>query len=115
MKNLLKNTILIFTLTVPAAWSSDYQVIFETTGCNGESGFATVKVEDIYKIENAGCTAPGKPGEKLKQVLVKNSSGSYDIFTLTRDEAKTVVTDMKMYMKAKLKALENSNTLIISK
>ncbi len=115
MKNLLKSTILIFTLAVPAVWSSEYQVIFETTSCNGESGFATVKVEDIYKIESAGCTVPGKPGEKLKQILVKNSSGSYDTFTLTQSEAKTVVSDIKLYMKAKLKSLENSSTLIINK
>ena len=115
MKNLLQSTLFIFTMTLSAAWGSDYQVMFETTSCSGESGFATAKVEDIYKIENAGCNVPGKPSEKLKQILVKNSIGSYDTFTLTQDESKMVISDMKMYMKARLKALENAKTLIIDK
>lgn len=115
MKFFLRNSVFMILLAVPAAWSSDYQVVFETIGCNGESGFVTAKVEDVYKIEDAGCSVPGKSGERLKQILIKNSSGGYDIFTLTQDEAKTVVGDMKIYMRARLKALENSNTLIIDK
>jgi len=102
-------------LTYAALNGSDYQIIFETTSCSGESGFATAKVEDVYKVENADCSAPGKPGEKLKKILIKNGKGSYDTFTLTQEEAKTVIADMKRYMRARVKSLENANTLILSK
>ncbi len=115
MKDVLKSTLLILALSLPA-WSSDYQVMFETTSCDGETGFSTAVVEDIYKIENAGCDNPGgKAFEKLKQILIKNGSGSYDTLTLTQEESKTVISDMKLYMKARRNALENSSTLIIEK
>ncbi len=95
--------------------ASDFQVVFETTTCNGEKGFATAKMEDVYKIESASCLDPADSKSKLQQVLVKNSRGSYDTFTLTQSEAKDVVAQMKSYTKARLKNLENANTLIISK
>ncbi len=105
---------LITTLAI-SLYAGDFQVMFETTSCTGETGFAAAKVEDIYKVENAACTAPGNPGEKLKKILIKNAGGSYDTFTLTASEAKNVIGDMKAYMKARLKNLENANTLIITK
>lgn len=96
-------------------FAGDFQVVFETTSCNGELGFAAAEIENVYKIEEAACTAPGKPGEKLKKLLVKNGKGSYDTFTLTAAEAKNVIADMKAYQRARLKNLENANTLILSK
>lgn len=112
MKRTLLPLIMISALSLQA---SDYQVMFETTSCTGETGFATAKVEDVYKVENAACTAPGNPGEKLKKIMIKNGKGSYDTFTLTASEAKNVIGDMKAYMKARIKNLENANTLIITK
>jgi len=94
--------------------ASDFQIMFETTDCNGESGFATAKVEDIYKIQNGNCNVSGSKSEKLKQILIKNGRGSYDTFSLTASEANNVVQDMKSYMRARLKNLENANTLIIT-
>ena len=64
--------------------------------------------EDIYKIEDADC-------KQLKKMLVKNDQGTYDIFTLTQVEAKRVILDMEVSIKAQLKNLENTNTLITSK
>lgn len=95
--------------------ADSYQVVFETTTCNGQSGFASVAADSVYKIENGDCLAPGSSKEKLKKILVKNSKGSYDTFTLTASEVKNVVADLKAYQRARLKNLENANTLILRK
>lgn len=95
--------------------AGSYQVVFETTTCSGQSGFATVAADSVYKIENGDCFAPGSSKEKLKKIVVKNSMGSYDTFTLTAAEAKSVIADIKAYQRARLKNLENANTLIITK
>ncbi len=111
----MKKPVAAFAVSVFLSFSasgSDYQVMFETTSCTGETGFATARVEDVYKVENAACTADGK---KLKKILIKNGAGSYDVFTLTETEARSVIADMKAYMRARLKNLENANTLIITK
>lgn len=115
MRHLLQSTLLVLSMSM-TSWGSDYQVMFETMDCEGETGFSTAIVEDIYKIENAACDNPeGKAFEKLKQILIRNATGSYDTITLTAEESKNVITDMKLYMKAKRRALENSSTLIIDK
>lgn len=115
MRHLLRDSLIILALSLPA-WSSDYQVMFETMDCDGETGFATALVEDIHKIENAPCDNPeGKAFEKLKQILIRNATGSYDTLTLTAEESENVISEMRLYMKAKRKALENSSTLIIDK
>ncbi|MEA2091217.1 MAG: hypothetical protein U9O83_02495 [Campylobacterota bacterium] len=93
------------------AASESYQVAFETTECNGDSGFATVKIENIDKIKAADCLHEGK---KLKQLLVRRGS-SYVIYTLTENEAKNVMQDVKLYNRAKLKMMENSKTILITK
>jgi hypothetical protein len=93
-------------------FAGSYQVVFETTSCTGDSGFASVAVENVYKVENGDCFAPGSK-KKLKKILVRNGKGSFDTFTLTAEEAKSVISDLKDYQRAKLKNLENAHTLII--
>jgi hypothetical protein len=95
--------------------AEEYQVIFETTECSGQSGFAAVKINTIYRIEEADCAAPNNPKEKLKRMLVNDGSGSYTAYTLTPEEAQNVVTEMRAYMKARLKLMERSNAIIIGK
>ena len=89
----------------------NYQVAFETTECSGETGFATVAIQRIDKIESAGCLYEGK---KLKKLLVRKG-GSYSTYTLTNDEARSVMQDVKLYNRARLKMMENANTLVITK
>jgi len=91
--------------------TESYQVAFETTECSGESGFATVAIKNIDKIQTASCLFEGK---KLKKLLVR-SGGSFATYTLTYDEAKSVMQDVKLYNRMKLKMMENANTLIITK
>ena len=88
---------------------------WERRGGEGEIVFATANADAVYKIENAGCSVPGENGKQLKRLLVKNGKGSFDTFTLTPEEAKNVIADVKTYMKARLKNLENANTLMITK
>jgi hypothetical protein len=88
-----------------------YQVAFETTECSGEHGFATVEIADIDKIQSAGCRYEGK---KLQKLLIRKN-GTYETYTLTYDEAKAVMQDVKLYNRARLKMMENANTLVITK
>lgn len=113
---MIKKRIIVFSvlLMTGTLFADSYQIVFETTSCTGSSGFASVAVENVYKIENGDCFAPGSK-QKLKKILVKNSKGSYDTFTLTAEESRSVVGDLKAYQRAKLKNLENANTLIIGR
>ena len=91
--------------------SDSYQVAFEITECSGETGFAVVNIERISKIQSAGCSYDGK---KLKKLII-GKGRSYITYTLTYDEAKSVMQDVKLYNRARLKMMENANTLIITK
>ena len=98
-----------------AAGLSDTQVTFQTTDCNGNTGFASVELERIWRINPAGCAAPDKPDEQLLQVLVKSLSGltNYEVFTVNPAEAASIQAQIKAHMDAKRKALEGGNTVII--
>ena len=115
MKNLLTVVFIVLTLFcfsgVATAESSAYQVTFETLDCNGDSGFATVGVDQIYKIQSAGCA--GADGVPLKQLLVHDSSGSYTVFTLSQEESENINKEIKAYMDARRGILERSDAIIV--
>ena len=106
-------TILFFACLamVGAAVASTYQVTFETTDCNGDTGFSTVGVDEVYKIQSAGCSGP--EGAPLKQMLVHDGSGSYTAYTLTEEESKNVRKEIKDYMAARRGVLDRSNAIIV--
>lgn len=97
-----------------ASAADSYKVVFETMDCSGNTGFATVGPDEIYKVGNGDCTDPHNPGKKLKQLLVHDGSGSYKVYTLTQEEAKNVMLDVKEYMKARKGVLDRSDAIIIS-
>ena len=106
-------TILFFVCMVVAGTAnvSSYQVTFQTTDCNGDTGFSTVGVEEIFKIQSAGCQGPdGKP---LQQMLIHDGSGSYSVYTLTEEEAANVNREIKDYMAARRRALDQPGAVII--
>jgi len=112
MKILIKTIVfsmLLFASTLSAL--EPYQVAFETTECNGDSGFATVEIGNIHKVQTASCMHDGK---KLKKLLVKKGQ-SFITYTMTYDEAKAVMQDVKLYNRARLRMMENSNSIIITK
>jgi hypothetical protein len=94
---------------------SDTQVSFQTTECNGDTGFASVDLEKIWRIKSAGCSSPDKPDQQLMQVLVKSTTGlvKYEVFTVAPTEADYIQAQIKAHMAAKRKALEGGDTVII--
>ena len=103
-------TLVLFSLSVYAA-ADTYQVTFETMDCNGESGFATVGIDQVYKIQSAGCLGPD--GKELKQMLLHDGSGSYTVYTLSQKESENVMKEVKAYMAARREALDRSDTIIV--
>jgi len=98
----------------PGLADDSYKVVFETMDCSGNMGFATVGPDEIYKIGNGDCTNPENPDQKLKQLLIHDGSGSYKVYTLTQEEARNVMRDVKEYMRARKGVLERSDSIIIS-
>lgn len=114
-KTLFIVILFLFVIFPIQGYSADaYKVVFETMDCSGNTGFSTVSPDEIYKMGNGDCTNPEVPGEKLKQLLVHDGSGSYRVFSLTREEAKNVMMDVKDYMKSKKGLLDRSDAVIIS-
>lgn len=89
-----------------------YRVVFETIDCSGNTGFSTIAPENIYKIESGDCAHPDNPGQKLKKMLVHDGQGSYLLFSVSEQEARNVMNDVKDYMKARKDVLERANTII---
>jgi hypothetical protein len=116
---IMKNTVtVLFTILAlfcfsgyAAAESLAYQVTFETLDCNGDSGFATVGVDQIYKIQPAGCA--GADGTSLKQLLVHDGSGSYNVYTISQEESENINREIKAYMAARRGILERSEAIIV--
>lgn len=103
--------IFLFFAGYAAAESSAYQVTFATLECNGDSGFATVGVDQIYRIQSAGCAGPD--GTSLKQLLVHDSYGSYNVYTLSQEESENINREIKAYMAARRGILERSDAIIV--
>lgn len=91
-----------------------YLVVFETLDCNGNTGFSTIAPERIHKIENGDCSNPENPDKKLKNMLVHDGQGSYLLYSMSEEEARKVMDDVRDYMQAKKGVLEKSNTVIIT-
>ena len=107
----MKIVLISLVLLLPLFALDRYQVAFETTECNGDKGFATIDIARIERIESADCRYKGK---KLQKMLVKKG-GTYAVYMLTYDEAREVMRDIRLYNRAKLKMMQNSDTLVITK
>ncbi len=108
----MKKIVIIAVMTFSSLlFAESYQVAFETTECSGELGFATVEIKNIDRMESAGCRHEGK---KLQKLLVRRG-GSYATYTLTHDEAREVMKDVRLYNRARLKMMENANAVVITK
>ncbi len=94
--------------------ADSYKVVFETMDCSGNTGFATVGPDEIYKVGNGDCSNPEDPGKKLKQLLIHDGQGSYKVYTLTQQEARNVMLEVKEYMKSRKGVLDRSGAIIIS-
>lgn len=104
---------IVFFYAAPL-YAEQYQVVFETTGCDGSSGFSTIAVEEIYKIQDGDCSDPKNPEQRLQQLLVHNGSGSYTVYTVRQTDAREIMNEVKSYMKARRTVLERANTVIVT-
>lgn len=104
-------TLLAFAVTAQA-----YQITFETTECNGDTGMAAVDVDRIYRVQADDC-GPQQPGEKRKQVLVRASGGPtrFDVFTVAEKEGQRIQNEIKKYNDARRRTLERGGSIIIQK
>jgi hypothetical protein len=109
MKSILIVTIISLFCLLYA--DESYQVAFETTECSGDLGFATVEIKNIDRIESAECRHEGK---KLQKLLVRRR-GSYVTYTLTHDEAREIMKDVRLYNRARLQMMQNANAVVITK
>ncbi len=107
----MKTLALLFLTVYSLFGLENFQVAFETTECNGDKGFATIDIAKINRIESDSCTYQG---QKLQKMLV-NKRGSYTVYHLTFREAREVMKDIRLYNRAKLKMMENTSPVIITK
>jgi len=108
--------VLLITLSFAhKGFAGQYQVTFKTTECNGDSGYATVEIDKIHKIETITCDEPDSVFKKLNLVIVKSAilPNSFDIFTITGKEAKRIKHEIESYMKAKKSLLKRGKPLIL--
>ena len=109
------STLLMLSLMTSSGQASDpYKVVFETMDCSGNTGFATVGPDEIYKVNDGDCSHPDHPGQKLKQLLVHDGSGSYKVYSLSQEEARNVMRDVKEYMRSRKGVLDRSDGVIIT-
>jgi hypothetical protein len=101
--------LLLPLLLVPIASASEYPVTFQTVTCEGESGFMAVDVTRVYRVQTVDCA----DGRKLRQVLIRNDGGSYDVATVDEAEALMLQQEVDNHARARREALRNSSSIII--
>lgn len=100
-------------LITPAPAAS-YKVTIATMDCNGDTGLASVDLENFYKIETTDC-GPERPDVKLKQVLLRSGTTGFDVFTVTPQAAQQLQKDIQLYMDARRRSVERGGTVILEK
>lgn len=110
------STSLLIVFCCGTLYASDFEITFETTECNGDTGYSVVNVANIYRIESINCKE-GENQQELKQVMINSRSNvsAFDVFTVTTEEAKQIQKQVRHYVDAKRKALESSTSVIIHK
>lgn len=99
-------------LTAPAAdFPGPLKVTFRTTDCDGATGVGSVDADRVSRIQPYAC--PG--GRALKQLLVRTASGSYEVFTVTADEALNIEAQVQSVTEARKKALEQTKPIILDR
>ena len=102
----------LIVIAIPALAADPYRpmkVTFQTTDCAGATGMASVDVDLIDRLQPLTCDS----GRKLKQVLVKSASGSFEVYTVAEGEAGKIEAQIQQAMESRRKGLEHSDTLQI--
>ncbi len=114
MKKIVLAILFMCLVVTELCYAEPYKVVFETIDCDGKSGFLTISIESIYKIQDGDCNDPNNPEQRLKQLLVHDGSGSYKSHSLDQDAAREGMDEVKAYMKARRGVLERANTVILT-
>jgi hypothetical protein len=100
-------------LLVTPALAGDYpgemKVNFRTMDCDGAGGFASVKADQLSRIQPYVCPN----GLRLKQVLTKDPSGTNEVYLVNDAQALELEAELKRVEDARRKALEHTTPLII--
>lgn len=106
-------TVLALVTLPPAVSAADFpgpfKVTFRTTDCDGTTGMGSVDADHVTRIQPYAC--PG--GRALKQLLVRSPSGSYEVFTVTADEALNIEAQVQSVTESRKKALEQTKPIIL--
>ncbi len=113
MKNKIWWLVVVFMGIAFAAQATQFRITFETTDCDGSIGFGAVAVDDIYRIDSHECD--NNPKLKLKQLLVHGKGGrvGYDVFVVTEAEARKIQAQIRSYMDARQKSIEQGKTIVV--
>jgi len=114
MKQIVLSIVFMALVVTRICYAEPYKVVFETIDCDGKSGFLTISIESIYKIQDGDCNDPNNPEQRLKQLLVHDGSGSYKSHSLGQGAAREIMDEVKAYMKARRGVLERANTVILT-
>lgn len=106
---------LVLMLAAAPALAADptrpLKLTFQTTDCAGATGMASVDVDRFDRMQPLACDS----GRKLKQVLVKSGTGSYEVFTVAESEAGKIEAQIQQVMESRRKALEHGETIHINR
>ena len=99
---------------IGAVHAGGYQVPFKTMGCNGNSGFAAVRIDLIRRIDHFDFD-PAQTDIQLKRVLVRAYGTGFDAFTVTGQQARQLPAKMARHTEAQRRALERSDTFYMTR
>jgi len=108
---LLLSLTLLAVSTQAADPSRPLKATFQTTDCAGTTGFASVDIDRIERLQPITC----ENGRKLKQVLVKSRTGSFEVHTVVETEAGKIEAQIQQVMESRRKALESGKTIHIDR
>jgi hypothetical protein len=111
-RTLLLLCLLLTAVPAPAADPSrPLKATFQTTDCAGTTGLGSVDIDRIDRLQPHTCDN----GRALQQLLVRNAAGSFDVYTVTPQEAGKLEAQIQQAMEARRKALEKGTTIHIDR
>lgn len=90
------------------------EVLVETTGCNGETGFSSFQSSKLHKISEAWCNDPNDSSKKLQQVMIRSqgTQGGFRILWVTQAEARNAMQQIKQERSARIDRIQGPNVRI---
>ena len=103
------------TAAIGTALADELMLNIRTEDCKGNTGIASVQVDNIYRTQPYQC--PDGDGKKtIRQLLVKSGSktGGYDVFYITEAESRRIDSEITKILESRKKGLEKKHTIEIN-